>query len=90
MTPILIHIKTTAPLGFQELEQFLFNTYGVFLNKHQLLLNDMPFSMCVGMILSFFNHNQIDFSIGNVDEDILAESIKLAFEDYENVISHYS
>lgn len=90
MENILIHIKGKAPIAYKEFQEFVHQSMGVFMNFHHITLEIMPKTLSIGLFLAYFEAQNIEFSLGGTDENIIFDEISKTFDEYEKVISHYS
>lgn len=75
-------------MGYSELEKFAQSYLTV--NAQNTRLEQLPEACCIGIILYFFNENEIDFSLADTTPNVISDAIVEAFGGYEKVIGHYS
>ncbi len=83
-------IKTDAPKAWADFSDFLEKHFGEFVKKHQLVFEDMPFEMQLGVYKMYFSENGVDFDTENLSLDELKQDLVVEFKNFENVVSHFS
>ena len=83
-------IASNCPLGWAEFKSFSEQAFKDFFTDKKLSLEELPFPFLTGLFLYYFNNQQIDFTLGDTDEQIIKDEILETFRNYEQVISHFS
>ena len=55
-------------------------------DKPELVFEDLPFEMQLGVFIAFFNDNSIDFQMYTIEMIALQESVKESFQLYEEYL----
>ena len=55
-----------------------------------LELEALPFDLAFGLLLKFFKENKLEFDYDNLTPNQYQAEIKVLFNNFENVIGHYS
>lgn len=90
MEAILNKIKKESPLAYAEFKAFLKTNYEGYFEFHKISRDTLPFEMLLGFFISFFDKNQIDFSISTTNREEISTTILETFEGFEKVIGHFS
>ncbi|MDX2195480.1 MAG: hypothetical protein NW207_03595 [Cytophagales bacterium] len=87
---IIKYIQQHCPQAYKELMQYISTHHAEILIPHKLSPDDLPDIFLIGLIFSFFQANNIDFSVGSPNIQPLIEDIKTTFDEYEKMTSHFS
>ena len=92
MSNLINLIKEGSPLAYQEFSEFLKLNFGKTIQSIPGGFESLEFAFQLGVFLEFFNHQTMDFELDliNYNPAGVEESIRVAFEDFEKFIGHYS
>lgn len=90
MEALLSKIRKSSPLGYKEFEGFLKTNFEGLFQFHRITIDSMPYEMLLGFFIAFFDSNDIDFTVGDTNKNVMINSITDTFEEFERVIGHYS
>lgn len=83
-------LQKTTPEAYKEFESFLRMNYSSMLEFHRLTIDTMPSEFLLGFIFKFFLENQLEFTVSDIDDNVIYEAITDTFVAFEKTISHYS
>jgi len=83
-------IKTSAPHAWEEFIKYYQEVIKDYACLSAAAAEDIPLELQLGLFMRFFHDNGIELDVGNIDFELLPETIREAFETHERIISHYS
>ena len=82
MKDLLLEISTEYSKAFS----YFFEYYNKEFDNKGLKLEELPFEMCLGIFLSFFNHINSDIDLYSYEKEALMDAVKEAFSTYEEYL----
>lgn len=87
---MLEKIKNGAPKAMEEFKTFYEENYAAFRDQYALEPEKMPEELTIGIFLSFFEENAIEFDTPDYSPEHIKDEIANTMISYEEVIEHYS
>lgn len=88
MSTILMHMKSETPFCFADFNDFYSKKHSAF--SVSIKLEQLPEACVIGLILQYMHENAIDFSILDVNLDVILPEILATMSKHEETIKHYS